>query len=160
MYANLLANSMNKVVKKGVHSGFVEIIKQLSPDEARLLKQFKIVSVVPTITVRMSNEEGYGISIVKNFTDIGEKANCEQKIDLNNYFDNLIRLGLLEKAEALSTLKTEAYDVLKKHPYIVSKINKIDLSKTEYKTIEYIDSYISITHFGMAFCEICISYDM
>ena len=34
MYANLLANSMNKVVKNGVHPGFVEIIKQLSPDEA------------------------------------------------------------------------------------------------------------------------------
>ena len=29
MYANLLANSMNKVVKDGVHPGFVEIIKQL-----------------------------------------------------------------------------------------------------------------------------------
>ena len=38
MYANLLANSMNKVVKDGVHPGFVEIIKQLSPDEAKFLK--------------------------------------------------------------------------------------------------------------------------
>lgn len=160
MYANLLANSMNKVVKNGVHPGFVEIIKQLSPDEARLLKRFKIVSVVPTINVRMKNEEGYGITIVKNFTDIGEKANCEQKIDLNNYFDNLIRLGLLEKAEVLSTLETEEYDVLKKHPYIVSKINNIDLSKTKYKTIDYVDSYIGITDFGRTFCEICISDDM
>lgn len=53
MYANLLANSMNKVVKNGVHPGFVEIIKQLSPDEARLLKQFKIETIVPTITVRL-----------------------------------------------------------------------------------------------------------
>ncbi len=160
MYANLLANSMNKVVKRGVHPGFVEIIKQLSPDEARLLKQFKIESVVPTITVRLNNEEGYGVSIVKNFTDIGEKANCEQKIDLNNYFDNLIRLGLLEKAETFSSLKPGEYDALKHHPYIVSKISKMDLSKTEYKTIDYIDSYIAITDFGKAFCEICISNDM
>lgn len=38
MYANLLANSMNKVVKNGVHPGFVEIIKQLSPDEAKILR--------------------------------------------------------------------------------------------------------------------------
>jgi hypothetical protein len=160
MYANLLANSMNKVVKKGVHPGFVEIIKQLSPDEARLLKQFKIETIVPTITVRLKNEEGYGINSVKNFTNIGEKANCEQKMDLNNYFDNLIRLGLLEKAEMFLRLKPEEYDALKRHPYIVSKISKMNLSKIEYKTIDYIYSYIAITDFGKTFCEICISDDM
>ena len=38
MYANLLASSMNKVVKNGVHPGYVEIIKQLCPDEAKILR--------------------------------------------------------------------------------------------------------------------------
>lgn len=40
MYANLLANSMTSIVKNGVHPGFVDIIKQLSPDEAKILRYF------------------------------------------------------------------------------------------------------------------------
>ena len=38
MYANLLASSMNKEVKDNVHPAYVEIIKQLTPDECRILK--------------------------------------------------------------------------------------------------------------------------
>lgn len=38
MYANLLASSMNTVVKNGVYPSYVEIIKQLSPDEAKILR--------------------------------------------------------------------------------------------------------------------------
>ena len=38
MYANLLAKSMQEATKDGVHPSYLEIIKQLCPDEARLLK--------------------------------------------------------------------------------------------------------------------------
>ena len=51
MYANLLANSMNKVVKNGVHPGFVEIIKQLCPDEAKILKYIMHKETIPIITL-------------------------------------------------------------------------------------------------------------
>ena len=51
LYASLLANSMNKVVKDGVHPAFVEIIKQLSPDEAKILRYMSIFSSVPTIFI-------------------------------------------------------------------------------------------------------------
>ena len=39
MYANLLATSMVENGKENAHPSFVEIIKQLSPDEAKLLKR-------------------------------------------------------------------------------------------------------------------------
>ena len=38
MYANLLAASMNADTKWNVHPSFVDIIRQLTPDEAKLLK--------------------------------------------------------------------------------------------------------------------------
>ena len=104
MYANLLANSMNSVVKKGVHPGFVEIIKQLSPDEAKVMKYFSTQNTVPTITVRYQLKSGGGIDIVKNFSDVGEKTGCERPLDINMYFDNLIRLGLLKSSAGISSL--------------------------------------------------------
>jgi len=38
MYANLLASSMHSPTAKRVHPSFVQIIQQLSPDEAKILK--------------------------------------------------------------------------------------------------------------------------
>ena len=70
MYANLLANSMNSVVKNGVHPGFVEIIKQLSPDEARILRYFTFQRIVPTISLRMMAETGGYITILKDFSNV------------------------------------------------------------------------------------------
>lgn len=52
MYANLLASSMNKAVKDGVHPSFVEIIKQLCPDEAKILKHFYKKVSIPVITLK------------------------------------------------------------------------------------------------------------
>ena len=71
MYANLLANSMNKVIKNGVHPGFVEIIKQLSPDEAKILKYINSHKTIPTITLRYEDDNGSGIDIIKNFSNVG-----------------------------------------------------------------------------------------
>lgn len=158
MYANLLSNSMNNVVKNDVHPGFVEIIKQLCPDEAKLLKYFSKHPVVPTITLIFANAAGSGYDIIKNFTDIGEKAGCEQYIDLNSYFDNLIRLGLLRHAEMMTSLtdKTE-YNYLKQHPYIVKTAEKINLRKDEYINKKFRESYIELTDYGKTFCKICLS---
>lgn len=49
MYANLLASSMNKNTKNRVHPGFSEIIKQLSSDEAKILKEFYKLKQIPRI---------------------------------------------------------------------------------------------------------------
>lgn len=80
MYANLLANSMNKVVRNGVHPGFVEIIKQLSPDEAKILRYFSAHESVPTIIMRAENERHQGFDFVKNFSDIGENVDVRINI--------------------------------------------------------------------------------
>lgn len=97
MYANLLASSMNKVVKDGVHPGFVEIIKQMCPDEAKILKYIVQYSIIPIITLNYETSTGGTKAIIKDFSDIGEKVNCEKPLEIQKYFDNLIRLGMLEK---------------------------------------------------------------
>ena len=159
MYANLLANSMNKVVKNGVHPGFVEIIKQLSPDEAKILKHFARNKVVPTITVRYNNEKGEGFESVKNFSNVGELSNCDAPINVSQYFDNLIRLGLL-RASTLSSLSNKSlYEPLKQHPYIQSYTDSKIERSGPYNKVRLKEGYMELTAFGESFCNICLSVE-
>lgn len=156
LYANLLANSMNKVVRNGIHPGFVEIINQLCPDEAKILVQFYKEKVVPTITLRSQNERGEGVDIVKDFSNISERAQCEYPLKVKMYFDNLIRLGLIETSMLSSLTDKTLYDPLKNHPYVVSKKYKIEKSVGEYNKPDFTESFLRLTDFGYEFCEKCV----
>lgn len=153
MYANLLANSMNKVVKDGVHPSFVEIIKQLCPDEAKILRYLSEHIIIPTVTLRFEKDDGAGILGARNFSNVGELTGCEKAFDLDAYFDNLIRLGLL-RASPISgyMVGKNIYEPLKEHPYIKQLIPE----RTEYNIPRFSEGFIELTDFGNLFCEICI----
>lgn len=158
MYANLLANSMNKVVKNGVHPGFVEIIKQLSPDEAKLLKYMRINPRIPIISLRFTDEKGSGKDIIKDFSTAAENAGCEQPAQIKLYIDNLIRLGLLEKAPSLAKLSDKSiYDPLKNHPIIQEQVHSPLIKVLGFKKSDFVESYADLTEYGRQFCEICLN---
>lgn len=75
MYATVLANSMDKFTKEGIHPGFVEIIKQLSSDEAKILRYMHLRTTLPIITLRFEDEKGAGFDVIKNYSDVGELIN-------------------------------------------------------------------------------------
>lgn len=161
MYANLLASSMVSVVKKGVHPGFVEIIKQLCPDEARILRYFSTNKTIPTVTVRYERESKGGIDVIKNFSNVGELVGCEMTLEINKYFDNMIRLGLIVASPVMSSLTNkELYEPLKNHPFILANIERIkdeDVHSKGYVKADIIEGYLSLTDYGVAFCNICIA---
>lgn len=158
MYANLLANSMNKVVKNKVHPGFVEIIKQLSPDEAKIIRGIYFKQLIPIITVRYENDKSEGVDVFKNFSSIAEETNCEEIMETSKYFDNLVRLGLLEKAgEYKALVDKKLYETLKNN----SNIKKLEMIPISYQNQGYTkckfeESYIEMTPYGNAFCETCV----
>lgn len=158
MYANLLANSMNKVVKDGVHPSFVEIIKQLSPDEAKILKGIKNYAgvTIPIITLRYENSKGEGFDIVSNFSDIGEITNCEQPFEIEKYLNNLKRLGLIENYFLSALTDKKLYEPLKKHKHILEKMNVPDVYKKRgYSIVRINESFFNLNAFGKAFCSVC-----
>lgn len=157
MYANLLANSMNKIVKNGVHPGFIEIIKQLCPDEAKILREIMMTEAIPVITLRRENEKGTGETVIRNFSNIGELAECEEPYEMNRYFNNLIRLGLLEKPGSFSSLADKSmYKSLENHTYILPYIKEIEQRTDEYNKVSFTESYIYMTDYGKKFCSICL----
>lgn len=155
LYAKLLANSMNNVVKNDVHPSFVEIIKQLCPDEAKILKYVSEHHSVPTITLRFENEKSYGIDAIVNFSNIGELTECENPYSIDSYFCNLIRLGLLQNPQGVHLENKDLYTPLKNHKYIISKQEEIYQFDILNK-INFVESLIAITPFGEQFCRVCI----
>lgn len=157
MYANLLANSMNKVVKNGVHPAFVEIIRQLSPDEEKILKAIKNERVIPTVTLRAEDKLGRGQDVVRDFSVITETANCENIGAYEQYFDNLIRLGLLKQAAKYQSLAEEKwYQGLETNPFIIQMKEIIQTAYKDHSNPKIERSYIYMTSFGIAFCKICL----
>lgn len=157
MYANLLANSMNKVVKNGVHPAFVEIIRQLCPDEAKILKEMKGRNAIPTITLRAEDETGGGIDLVRNFSDITESAHCEDLAAYEQYFNNLVRLGLLNYAEKYQRLKSNTlYEPLETHELVLGMKKMVPFIDGQHTLFKIEKSFIYITSFGKALCKVCL----
>lgn len=159
MYANLLANSMNRVVKNGVHPGFVEIIKQLSPDEAKFLKYMQTHTAIPTISLRFVYDDYSkgGIDIIKEFTNVPILANCEQRGSGENYIDNLTRLGLLTRRIADAFTDKTIYEPLKTSPEFSRYYNDEIAKEKGYDKCDVGTHIVQLTAFGKQFCDICLS---
>lgn len=158
MYANLLANSMNKVVKNGVHPGFVEIIKQLSPDEAKILKYMSNNhQTIPTISLKYGTRGNGSITIIENFSTAGENAGCEFPYQIQKCFDNLCRLGLLYDAKGMTSFTDKTkYEPLKNHKNIVPLATEEGAKLYGEEKFRFDESIIRLTSFGESFCSICL----
>lgn len=113
MYANLLANALDTRTSSNVHPSFVEIIKQLSPQEALLLKSlsetksfpeicyFDSVSTAKYITSGYAKPMSGVYDSAFTYSEIDEKFSlvAQQYVDEKNIqtaLDNFKRLNLVE----------------------------------------------------------------
>jgi hypothetical protein len=160
MYANLLASSMNKVVKNEVHPSYVEIIKQLCPDEAKILKKILEIHNWPLIHIKyfFPDKKGYFYQ-VRNFSDVGYLANCEYPHWITRYISNLERLGLIEIVTSASIVDKTKYLPLEKHEAIASLIQPQEYKSRGFESFDFERNYFEMTPFGRAFCKICINKD-
>jgi hypothetical protein len=159
LYANLLAASMDSTTAHGAHPAFVEIIKQLTPDEAKLVSLFVDDRPLPLINLRWEynpNPDGRtgGKTILTSFSHFGKEAGCEFQHMTPTYIDNLCRLGLAE-IPAMSEYTTKgAYDSLDNDPSIKAMIDEIENAKDIHHVIEH--KYLRVTELGKQFANICV----
>ncbi|MEI7534930.1 MAG: DUF4393 domain-containing protein [Verrucomicrobiae bacterium] len=158
MYGKLLATAMNADQVASAHPGFVEIIKQLSPDEARICKLFKDSDAFPTIDLNLKGEgkdDGSYKLILPHYALVGFDAGCVHPHFIQRYLDNLARLGIVEiPATGFVTISNkEAYKPLENAPQILQI--KERFSKQGNK-VEVAYGIVRRTPFGIAFIEACI----
>ena len=159
MYANLLAASMTQTIKGGVHPAYVEFIKQMSPDEARILRYIYLNTggVITVVTLRSANSQNEGIDIVPYFTTLyrvveGLESRSPNKTAV--FVDNLIRLKLLQMHDGNFLSKAGIYDSIENDPALDNVKNHFNHQAGF--SWKYERTYFSITSLGKSFCKICL----
>lgn len=156
LFANLLAKAMQKDTADTVHPAFVEIIKQLSPDDAYTLKCFKnshnlpIVNICGNPLAEMEKVSGFSnVHIVlhqnvfianSEIGDIGRQSTSITSLD---------RLGLVDISFDGSSLTT-SYD----------EFENLEIFKNSFSNVMrkvYIEKgRACLNPFGEAFINVCL----
>jgi hypothetical protein len=162
MYANLLAASMDTRTANGAHPAFVEIIRQLTPDEARILRLLTQPRPFPLLTIRkeykISTEtQSGGVEALINFSLLGWEAGCNFPDQTPTYIDNLCRLGLAEVPASFYTIPG-SYDQLENHPQVESVKKAIEADENFQPVFKR--KILAVTEMGKQFLSVCvISHD-
>lgn len=153
MYANLLAKAMNVDEKENVHPSFVEIIKQLSPLDANVLKYLYELQAQPSITLLLEHKTNRGyIPIFRHITAIDFAVFSE----VSKSLDNLSRCSLINIEIASFSDKSRYSIIRNSEQFIVLTTEwpkKMDDGEWNIKEQEEI---IRTTDLGDSFYEICV----
>lgn len=156
MFANLLATAMIKDKAIDAHPSFVEIIRQLTPDEAKIIKQIQGNGLIPMIDVRSKytdDQQGF-FEEKKNFTDLPYVAGCSNPELGSSYIENLNRLGLISIDRQVYLIDDEMYyEELINHPEIQALTPP---TTSMSRKIHYRKYSFTRTEFGERFVKTCV----
>lgn len=162
MFINLLANAMDKDQVQKAHPSFVNIISELSPDEARLIKVIAKTNGIPKLDIRAKDKskenKGY-IYVFVNFTLLGKKSKLQYADLAPSYLSNLERLNIISCpiGEGESYTDKTLYKELEEDEF-VTKLRE-DL-KVENQEIEIVQGVIETTDFGKLFIEAVLTTEV
>lgn len=152
LFVNLLGASMNYDTAELVHPAFVEIIKQLSVDDAKCLDYLKgYRKALIDYEVRMDN--GYALVGSNEIIVIPEF-----EINITAHINNFIRLGIFEKVKTTrDSCITEFEDVEKKIKALAVKDYIEETGNIKYENLAFEAEYywLALTEFGDDFVSIC-----
>lgn len=159
LFANLISASLIKNKINMAHPAYVEIIKQLTPDEALILqfmfqKEKHQSGHAPTINVI---ETGWsGVMEVQSTTPdinlICEDARCMIPDNSVAYFSNLKRIGLLSASTTGASFSKEEHERI----FTSDKVKKMLAINPSLKESSYTCGQFSFTEFGHGFVTSCI----
>lgn len=154
MFAQLIATSMNAEVAGGAHPTFVEILKQLSPDEAKLVPYFQSNTYYPILSLHVDNPDFGQRTVMKHWSTLCIEAECEFPGYAAAYYGNLERLGLVE-FDYRGEVEDEHYREMQKHPAFARLLN--ELQDEEPQATPVIERGIMMrTMLGQMFINACV----
>ncbi|WP_368130212.1 DUF4393 domain-containing protein [Collinsella aerofaciens] len=163
MYANLLLSSMDDRVAEYVHPSFVQILKEISPDEAKLLGSLAGLGTdspisIPLIDLRIVRTNDIVPSewktIVSGYNECCLNV-CELPEQSLVYLGNLDRLGILKRFDYYSEADKPAFEAYESSEAIRDLMAKIELE--DGKRFDFRRWSYRVTDFGQNFIKICVS---
>ena len=156
LFANLIATSLDKKTATEAHPSFVDIIKNMSADEGKILGLFTRSQMFPLVHVRLDLPKNGGFIILhRNFTHLGDIAKCEHTELTPNYLDNLCRLGVLEVPNGQRIAKGDPYAPLMNDDQI-AELRALHAGADGEATIGFDRLMIRTTALGQQFVRACV----
>ena len=157
LYANLLASAMDKETAKTAHPGFVEIIRNLSSDEAKILEYIIKSEVAPVVDIQRVLANNGGESKVNELVStLGGDSGCDHRELTPAYLINLERLGLIEIPRDAHLTRADAYDRIINDPPVTNLINALNAAGGDKSHGDIKKYYVRGTVFGKQFHQACV----
>lgn len=155
MYENLLASSMDNRIAIQAHPAFVDAIKQMCPLDAVIFKRIlelgrRLRCAEIKFRIKDTTQEytkGMPTHFVSELFELGDP------FLVSSILVNIERLGLIKITE--SGLLSDDYDDMKKHPYVVERVNLFSGFNREFD-IKVNKHAIVVTNYGEQFAAICM----
>jgi hypothetical protein len=156
MYATLLATAMDVETAGTAHPSFVEIIRQLSPDEAKLLQYVAMPFNRALLTIRRGVKEPWTSWNAEwaNLSGYPDTAGLVRPDLVPTYLNNASRLGLINLEYSSRLDNGSAYDHLRNTETAQKIIKYLDESE-EYHPL-YAEGHLTPTAFGELFFRACV----
>lgn len=154
MYLSLIATSMDGRVAANAHPAFVEVIRQLSSEDARLIRSVLLsASAIPIVEVRLTTVDQPGFRTLArhllNLTNTETKAPAENA-QLPAIVDNWVRLGLVTVDYMTKLTDETTYHWVDLRPEVI-RLRQFD--ENEKKKIEITRGVLERTAFGVQFAK-------
>jgi len=149
LYASLLATAMNKSTTKKAHPSFVEVIKNLTPEEAALLQIFVSQHHYPKVNIEGKLPDNKGeVTEFQNFTLFHKLVKDLNVNAIPVYIDNLNRLGIIEIFHDEYLTAPNLYEPLEND----EALNKLKTQiQQANRTLNFRKGLIRLTSFGKDF---------
>lgn len=149
MFTSLISNSMNIDFSKDIHPSFAEILKQMSPLDAAIIKIFKNSSTngLPICQYNLTNGRGYKLLLDNVFLKYPSTYLPDNSLSISS----LSRLGLLEISYTTWILNESQYIPFKEHPWF-----KLLQKEFPDQTVNLQKGLVRLTPLGRSFANVCI----
>lgn len=154
MYLNLLATAMDGRAASATHPAFVEIIKQLDSEDARLVRSvLQSPGPIPIVQIHRKLKGGTEYHVLAqhllNLTNNTSKAPIEDP-QLPAMIDNWIRLGLVEVAYDKHLTDLTSYAWVDQRPEF---LRQTQTSQPDGAKVEYQKGFMQRTELGKRFAK-------
>lgn len=149
MFTSLISNSMNSDFSKDVHPSFAEILKQMSPLDAVIIKDFKSSSTngYPLCQYKLLENNGYKLLLDNVFLHYPNTYLPGNSLSISS----LSRLGLLDVSYNECILNDSLYTPFKEHLWF-----KFLQEQFPDKTVEAQKGLVRLSPLGRSFINMCV----
>lgn len=153
MYGKLLAGDMNKQTKSSVHPAYIEIINQMSSNDAELFRRIvEIGDSIPLANIQFVFDDKYLINAMPHYFSPLFAGLDPWKVSI--CVENLSRLNIFHFFEG--RVNNYDYEKIKQDPFVIKKFEFAQKNNPSRKLSIKLSPYvIQMNEFGRELSKLC-----